>query len=87
MAAEWKGRGSRLAKCLAAKQNDCLRRVIGAYKSTLIAMLEELIDCPPINLILARQAAHFEIRATEEKTRAWKDAWERIKSLVRNVRG
>jgi len=53
-AAEWKGRGSSLARCLASEQNDYLRKVTGAYKSTLIAILEELIGCPLINLVLAK---------------------------------
>jgi len=53
-----------------------------AYKSMPIAILEELIDCPPINFVLAKQAARFEIRAIEEKTRAWKGTWEKIKSLI-----
>ena len=86
-AAEWKGRGSSLARRLASEQNDCLRRVTGAYKSTPIAMLEELTGCPPINLVLAKQAARFEIRATEEKTGVWRGAWERIKLLVQSARG
>ena len=37
-----------------------------------VIMLKELIDYPPINLVLAKQAARFEIQAIEEKTRAWK---------------
>ena len=45
-------------------------------------MLEELTDCTPINFILAKQAARFEIRATGEKTGAWKGAWEKIKALI-----
>ena len=53
-AAEWKGRGSSLARRLASEQNDCLRRVTGAYKSTPTAMLEELTGCPPINLVLTK---------------------------------
>ena len=86
-AVEWKGRGSSLARRLAGEQNDCLRRVTGAYKSTPVVMLEELTGCPPINLVLAKQAARFEIRDIEEKTGAWKGAWERIKSLVQSARG
>jgi len=38
-------------------------------------------------MAIFKQAARFEIRATEEKTGAWKGAWGRIKSLVQSARG
>jgi len=65
-----KGRGSGLTKRRSGEQNDCLRLIMGAYKSTPVAVLEELIDCPLINLVLAKKVARFRARAVKEKSGA-----------------
>ena len=51
-------------RVLAREQNDWLRRVTGAYKSTPIPALESLTHCLSINLLPAKQTVLFEERAT-----------------------
>ena len=79
-------RGKATERALAKEQNDCLRRVTGAYKSTPITALETLTGCPPINLLLAKQAALFEQRACAPDGK-WTDSWSRIKAHVGAARG
>ena len=51
------------------EQNDYLRKVTGAYKITPVAVLEDLIGCPPINLAAAARVVSFEISIA--LTKAW----------------
>ena len=69
---------------LAREQNDCLRMVTGAYKTTPIAVLEDITGCPPINLVASARAANF-VTSTAP-TKAWQTAWERMKLLIQSRR-
>jgi len=78
------GRGSTLLRQLMKEQNDCLRKVTGAYGTTPVAVLEDLIGCPPINLAAAARVASFEISTAP--TKAWQTAWERTTLLIQSRR-
>ena len=79
-------RGKAMERALAKEQNDCLRRVTGAYKSTPTKTMESLTNCPPINLLLAKQAALFEERAMGPEGK-WTDIWKRAKMHISSARG
>lgn len=51
-----------------------MRRFTGAYKTTPITVLEEMTNCPPIDLVLDRQVSRFALCATEITTGRWTSA-------------
>ena len=79
-----KGRGRGVAVRLASEQNKCLRTITGAYRSTPIGILEAEANCPPLNIVLARQAAAAEARANPgpDVQSPWKDIWKTSSALI-----
>ena len=75
-----------MERALANEQNECLRRVIGAYKSTPTETMASLTNCPPIHLLLAKQAALFEEKAMGPEGK-WTDIWKRAKMHISSAQG
>ena len=47
---------------LAASQSSCLRVVTGAYRATLVHLLEAEAAVPPLDIYLNKRVADFEAR-------------------------
>ena len=78
-------RGKATERALIKEQNKFLPGVTGAYKSTPTETMESLTNCPPTNVLLAKQAALFKERAMGPEGK-WNDIWKRAKMHISSTR-